>query len=95
MAEGILELLGDQIPDAVGGMAVGADPITAAVIVLASQKGWALKGFIVRKEARRHGRGRDVEGPIQQGERVVILEDVVTTGASSLAAIERTSRPAD
>jgi orotate phosphoribosyltransferase len=89
IAEGILELLGDNLPDAVGGMAIGADPITAAIITIASQRGSSLKGFIVRKEAKAHGRGRDVEGPVAAGQGVVIVEDVVTTGGSSLKAIER------
>ena len=89
IAEGMLELMGDDLPDAVGGMAIGADPITAAIITIASQQGQALKGFIVRKEAKMHGRGRDVEGPVDSGQSVVIVEDVVTTGGSSLKAIER------
>jgi orotate phosphoribosyltransferase len=89
IAEGILDLLGDQLPDAVGGMAIGADPITAAVITVAGQRGVPLRGFIVRKEAKAHGKGRDVEGPVQAGDRVVIVEDVVTTGGSSLRAIEK------
>jgi orotate phosphoribosyltransferase len=89
VASGMLELLGDDLPDAVGGMAIGADPITAAVITVAGQQGRALRGFIVRKEAKSHGRGRDVEGPVQPGDRVVILEDVVTTGGSSLKAIAK------
>ncbi len=89
IGEGILELLGDQVPDAVGGMAIGADPITASVVTLAGQRGLALSGFIVRKEPKAHGRGRDVEGPVEAGQQVVIVEDVVTTGGSSLLAIER------
>lgn len=89
VAEGILELLADRMPDAVGGMAIGADPITAAVITLAGTRGQQLKGFIVRKEAKQHGKGRDVEGPVVSGEQVYIVEDVVTTGGSSLAAIEK------
>jgi orotate phosphoribosyltransferase len=89
VAEGILDLLGDRLPDAIGGMAIGADPITAAVITVASQRGNSLRGFIVRKEAKAHGRGRDVEGPVREGDEVVIVEDVVTTGGSSLKAIER------
>ncbi len=89
IGEGILELLGDELPDAIGGMAIGADPITAAVVTLAGQRGLTLKGFMVRKEAKAHGRGRDVEGPVVAGQRVVIVEDVVTTGGSSLQAIER------
>lgn len=89
IADGILELLGDQLPDAVGGMAVGADPITGAVITVAGRTGRRLRGFIVRKEAKAHGKGRDVEGPVRAGDRVVIVEDVVTTGGSSLLAIEK------
>ena len=89
IAEGILDLLGDDLPDAVGGMAIGADPITAAIITLAGQRQQQVHGFIVRKEAKAHGRGRDVEGPVEAGQSVVIVEDVVTTGGSSLKAIER------
>jgi orotate phosphoribosyltransferase len=89
IAAGILDLLGEDLPDAVGGMAIGADPISAAVITLAGQRGLPINGFIVRKEPKGHGRGRDVEGPVEAGQRVVIVEDVVTTGGSSLKAIER------
>jgi orotate phosphoribosyltransferase len=89
IGEGILEMLGSSLPDAVGGMAIGADPITGSVITLAGMKGLALKGFIVRKEAKAHGKGRDVEGPVQVGDTAIIVEDVVTTGGSSLLAIER------
>jgi orotate phosphoribosyltransferase len=85
---GMLELIGDQLPDAVGGMAIGADPITAATITLAGQRGLDLKGFIVRKEAKQHGMGRQVEGPVLAGQRVIIVEDVVTSGGSALAAVE-------
>ena len=88
IAAGVLELLRDNLPDAVGGMAIGADPITAAVITRAWQDGLDLKGFIVRKESKTHGMGRQVEGPVESGERVAILEDVVTSGGSSLKAIE-------
>jgi orotate phosphoribosyltransferase len=89
IAEGILDLLGQPLPHAVGGMAIGADPITAAVITMAGVRGLALKGFLVRKEAKGHGTQRFVEGPVTAGDRVVIVEDVVTTGGSSLQAIER------
>ena len=88
VGEGILELLGDPLPDAVGGMAIGADPISAAVITVAAYQDRLLRGFIVRKETKQHGQGRMVEGPVEPGERVVIVEDVVTTGGSSLRAIE-------
>ncbi|MFW6172058.1 MAG: orotate phosphoribosyltransferase [Planctomycetota bacterium] len=89
VAEGFLELMGASLPDAVGGMAIGADPITAAIITVAAQRGLALSGFIVRKEAKTHGRGRGVEGPVHPGQDAVVVEDVVTTGGSALKAIEQ------
>jgi len=89
IAEGILDLLGDKMPAAVGGMAIGADPITAAVITMSAVRGTPLRGFMVRKESKGHGTNQYVEGPVQPGEEVVIVEDVVTTGGSSLTAIER------
>jgi len=89
IAEGILELLGDEPLDAVGGMAVGADPITAAVITIAGQRNRLLRGFIVRKESKGHGKARDVEGPVETGQRAIIVEDTTTTGGSSLKAIEK------
>jgi orotate phosphoribosyltransferase len=89
VGEGILDLLAGSLPDAVGGMSIGADPITAAVITIAGTRGIALRGFMVRKESKGHGTQRYLEGPVVAGERVVIVEDVVTTGGSSLLAIER------
>ncbi len=89
IADGILDLLADRMPDAVGGMAIGADPITAAVVTMAGVRGLPLRGFMVRKEAKGHGAKQFVEGPVKAGDRVVIVEDVVTTGGSSLMAIDR------
>jgi orotate phosphoribosyltransferase len=89
VAAGMLELLGEPLPVAVGGMSIGADPIVGAIITLAGVEGRALKGFLVRKEAKGHGTGRYIEGPVQPGDTVAIVEDVVTTGGSSLTAIER------
>jgi orotate phosphoribosyltransferase len=77
------------LPDAVGGMAIGADPVTGAVVTMAGVAGLPLKGFMVRKEAKGHGMQRFVEGPVEAGHRVVIVEDVITTGGSSLVAIDR------
>lgn len=85
---GLLELMVGALPEAVGGMAIGADPITGAVITLAGQKNLAIHGFIVRKEAKAHGMGRQVEGPVQPGMRAIIVEDVVTSGGSALQAVE-------
>jgi orotate phosphoribosyltransferase len=90
VAEGILDLLGQRrFPKAVGGMAIGADPITAAVVTMSAVRGTPLCGFMIRKEPKGHGTNQYVEGPVQPGDEVVIVEDVVTTGGSSLSAIER------
>ena len=83
-----LQTLG-PLPAAVGGMSIGADPITAAVVTMAGVEGIPLKGFMVRKEPKGHGLQQFIEGPVQPGQRVVIVEDVVTTGGSSLLAIDR------
>jgi len=89
VGEGMLDLLADDLPDLVGGMAIGADPITAAILTLAGTRKLALRGVMVRKEAKQHGTGKFVEGPFEEGESLAIVEDVVTTGSSSLLAIER------
>lgn len=86
---GMLDLLAGEMPDLVGGMAIGADPITAAILTLAGVQNEPLRGVMVRKEPKQHGTGKTVEGPFQSGESIVIVEDVVTTGGSSLLAIER------
>jgi orotate phosphoribosyltransferase len=86
---GMLDLLRNDMPQLVGGMAIGADPITAAILTLAGAEGLPLRGVMVRKEPKQHGTGKYVEGPYDAGEEVVIVEDVVTTGGSSLQAIER------
>jgi orotate phosphoribosyltransferase len=89
VGEGMLELLSADMPDLVGGMAIGADPITAAILTIAGSRGIKLRGVMVRKEAKQHGTGRLVEGPFTEGESIAIVEDVVTTGGSSLLAAER------
>lgn len=82
------ELRGDNI-DAVGGPTLGADPIATAVALVAAQQGTAIDAFIVRKEAKQHGRGRLIEGPpFRPGARVVIVDDTATTGASLLRAAQ-------
>ena len=88
IAAGMLQLLGKELPDAIGGMAIGADPISAATITLAGQQNLDLLAFIVRKEAKQHGTGRQVEGPVQAGMHAVIVEDVVTSGGSAIKAVE-------
>jgi orotate phosphoribosyltransferase len=82
-----LAMLADDVPDAVGGLTLGADPIVGSMIALAGLEDLPLKGFIVRKEAKGHGTQSLVEGALAKGERVVIIEDVVTTGGSAMQAI--------
>jgi orotate phosphoribosyltransferase len=79
-----------EIPDvaAVGGLTMGADPVAAAVLHQGVALGKNYDAFVVRKEPKDHGRGRQVEGPDLAGKRVVVLEDTSTTGGSPLAAIE-------
>jgi orotate phosphoribosyltransferase len=89
IGEGMLDLLAADMPQLVGGMAIGADPITAAILAMAGVRGIELRGVMVRKEPKQHGTGKFVEGPYAAGEEAVIVEDVVTTGGSSLLAIER------
>ena len=90
IAAGMLERITAMkpMPSAVGGMAIGADPITASIITIAGQRDLPLLGFMVRKEPKGHGTGRQVEGPVEPGQEVVIVEDVITSGGSALAAVE-------
>lgn len=75
-------------PQAVGGLTMGADPIVVATSVISSQAGAPIHGFLVRKAEKAHGMGRRVEGFQEKGARVVIVDDVCTTGTSTIQAIE-------
>jgi orotate phosphoribosyltransferase len=77
--------------EAVGGLTLGADPLASAVATVSFIAGKPRHAFIVRKEAKGHGTGQWIEGTraLRPGMPVVILEDVVTTGASTLNAVER------
>ena len=86
---GLLELLKPLDFSGFGGMSIGADPIVGGVLVAAASQGRSLQGFMVRKEAKGHGTQRFIEGPIKPGDKVVIVDDVVTTGGSALLAIDR------
>jgi orotate phosphoribosyltransferase len=74
--------------DAVGGLTMGADPVASAILHQAAARGRVLNAFVVRKQAKQHGMGRQVEGPDVKGKNVVVLEDTSTTGASPLTAAE-------
>lgn len=75
-------------PDSVGGLTLGADPIAYAIAYASAVAGTPVRSFTVRKEAKAHGTGRRIEGPFAEGDRVVVIEDVITTGGSALKAIE-------
>lgn len=85
----ILDLLDDVEVDAIGGPAIGADPILGAMAVLCFERGRNMSFFMVRKEPKGHGRRQLIEGPpLRNGSKVVVLEDVVTTGGSIVRAID-------
>ena len=75
-------------PSHVGGLTLGADPVSYAIAHASAIAGRAIDAFTVRKEAKGHGRGRLIEGADLAGRRVVVIEDVITTGGSALRAIE-------
>lgn len=74
--------------DAVGGLTLGADPVSYAISYASASSDRPLKAFTVRKEMKTHGTRRVIEGPFISGDRVAIIEDVITTGGSALRAIE-------
>jgi orotate phosphoribosyltransferase len=73
---------------AVGGLTLGADPVAYAIAYASADSDTPLRAFTVRKEAKAHGTQRRIEGPFQPGDRVAIVEDVITTGGSALQAAE-------
>jgi orotate phosphoribosyltransferase len=81
----LTELRAEQV----GGLTLGADPIVAAISYASGLPagGAAIPAFIVRKEAKSHGRGKQIEGCFEAGKRTVIVEDVITTGESALKAV--------
>ncbi len=84
-----LQLIDEQgwNPEALGGLTLGADPIAYAIAHAATLQGRSLDAFTVRKEAKAHGAARLIEGGFESGMRVVVVEDVITTGDSALRAL--------
>jgi orotate phosphoribosyltransferase len=76
-------------PQGVGGLTLGADPIALAVAVTSYLEGQPIPAFIIRKEPKGHGSQAWIEGNLPEGAEVVVVEDVVTTGGSTIKAIER------
>lgn len=75
-------------PDAVGGLTLGADPVSYAIAYASQLAGTPVRAFTVRKEAKTHGTGKVIEGAFEANDRVVVIEDVITTGGSALRAVE-------
>ncbi|HWL39746.1 MAG TPA: orotate phosphoribosyltransferase [Gemmatimonadaceae bacterium] len=74
--------------DAIGGLTLGADPISYAISYASAATSHPLRAFTVRKEAKTHGTRKVIEGPFNEGDRVAVVEDVVTTGGSAIRAID-------
>ena len=90
IGEIIFNMLKDSDATAAGGLTLGADPIANALSVISYQQGKPIKSFIVRKDVKDHGTKSAIEGNVTPGEKVVIIDDVITTGASTITAIEHT-----
>ena len=81
------EIIDDGEIVGVGGPTMGADPIVGSILAQSSVIGKPLKGFLVRKEEKQHGTGKLVEGNLEKGDKVIVVEDVVTTGDSVIKAL--------
>ncbi|MBZ5694278.1 MAG: orotate phosphoribosyltransferase [Acidobacteriia bacterium] len=91
----VLELLDEMgvKPDAIGGLSMGADPLVTAAGVVSAIEKRPLPGFLVRKEAKKHGRQKQIEGMENpRGKKVVIVDEVCTTGGSTQEAIDAAER---
>lgn len=84
---GLAMIRNSWIADSVGGLTLGADPISYAISYASAQTKDPLRAFTVRKEAKAHGTGKLIEGPFRPGDRTVVVEDVITTGGSALKAV--------
>lgn len=82
------EIASRHSANAVGGLTMGADAIVASAVTVSAGTANALAGFIARKEPKKHGTGKWIEGVSPQGMRVAIVDDVITTGDSLLRAVE-------
>ena len=82
----LLDAAGITEFEAVGGLTMGADPVATAIMHQAAARGRKVDAFVVRKAAKAHGMGRQVEGPDVTGKKVIVVEDTSTTGGSPLTA---------
>jgi orotate phosphoribosyltransferase len=89
IGEIIFDMVKDSAIAAAGGLTLGADPIANALSVISYQKGNPIRSFIVRKDVKDHGTKKSIEGNVNAGDRVLIIDDVITTGGSTITAIEQ------
>ena len=89
IGELVFDMLATSDVTAAGGLTLGADPIANALAVISFQKGHPIKSFIVRKDVKDHGLKDAIAGNVQAGEKVAVIDDVITTGGSTITAIER------
>lgn len=85
----IYGMIRDMDAKGIGGLTLGADPIAGAVAYTSYLKGRPVEAFIVRKKTKSHGTMQCIEGNVREGDRVVIVDDVITTGKSTIEAISR------
>jgi len=88
VGKAVFDELAEIDVDAIGGLAIGADPIVSAVALVSHLEGKPIPSFIVRDIPKEHGTKRKIEGHLKEGSRVAIVDDVITTGGSVLRAIE-------
>lgn len=84
----LAEILKSGDIDAIGGMTMGADPIVGALAAISYQEKHPVRTFIVRKEPKKHGKKKWIEGPLHDNDRIAIIDDVTTTGSSIMQAIK-------
>ena len=92
IGEVLYEQTKDLPIDAIGGLEVGAVPLTTAVVIAYSLRGKEMEGFWVRDAVKTHGTQKIIEGNLKAGDKVVIVEDVVTRGSSAIKAIQEVQK---
>jgi len=87
VGKAVYEKISGISPDGVGGLTLGADPIAIAAAAESFRRGKPIKAFVVRKTVKEHGTRVPIEGDMKPGEKVIVIEDVITTGGSALEAV--------
>jgi len=84
----LIDILRNEDVDAIGGMTMGADPIVGALAAISYVENVPIKTFIIRKEPKKHGKQKWIEGPLLNASKIAVIDDVTTTGKSLLTSIE-------